>query len=145
MNKGLATLSLCLLAVSAAVCQQSSSSAGPAAHPTVAQSQSPISVQQSVQVTTTAEPLPLAESNRSVQVILPREAPVGTDSVVDLLRSDPSLNLQARAGEGVQADLAIRGTTFEQSLVLVNGLRVDDPENTRPKVEFLERRTTSAG
>lgn len=85
-------------------------------------------MQQSVQVTTTAEPLPLAESNRSVQVILPREAPVGTDSVVNLLRTDPSLNLQARAGEGVQADLAIRGTTFEQSLVLVNGLRVDDPE-----------------
>jgi iron complex outermembrane receptor protein len=85
-------------------------------------------VQQSVQVTTTAEPLPLAESNRSVEVILPREAPVGTDSVVDLLRADPSLNLQARAGEGVQADLAVRGTTFEQSLVLVNGLRVDDPE-----------------
>jgi len=28
----------------------------------------------------------------------------------------------------VQADLAIRGTTFEQSLVLINGLRVDDPE-----------------
>ena len=53
---------------------------------------------------------------------------MGTDSVVDLLRTDPSLNLQARAGEGVQADLAIRGTTFEQSLVLVNGLRVDDPE-----------------
>jgi iron complex outermembrane receptor protein len=85
-------------------------------------------VQQSVQVTTTAEPLPLAESNRSVQVILPSEAPVGTDSVVDLLRTDPSLNVQARAGEGVQADLAVRGTTFEQSLVLVNGLRVDDPE-----------------
>jgi iron complex outermembrane receptor protein len=128
MKKGLATLSLCLLAVSAAVCQQVSSSAGPAAQPAVSQPQSPISVQQSVQVTTTAEPLPLAESNRSVDVILPREAPVGTDSVVDLLRTDPSLNLQARAGEGVQADLAVRGTTFEQSLVLVNGLRVDDPE-----------------
>ena len=36
--------------------------------------------------------------------------------------------MAARAGEGVQADLAIRGTTFEQSLVLVNGLRVNDPE-----------------
>jgi iron complex outermembrane receptor protein len=72
--------------------------------------------------------MPLAESNRSVLVIQPREALPGTDSVVDLLRTDPSLNLQARAGEGVQADLSIRGTTFEQSLVLVNGLRVDDPE-----------------
>jgi len=48
--------------------------------------------------------------------------------VVDVLRGDASLNLQARAGEGVQADLEIRGTTFEQSLVLVNGLRIDDPE-----------------
>ncbi len=79
-------------------------------------------------MTTTVEPLPLSESDRSVETILPRNAPVGTDSVVDLLRTDPSLNLQARAGEGVQADLSIRGTTFEQSLILVNGLRVNDPE-----------------
>ena len=85
-------------------------------------------VTDSIQVTTTIEPLPLAESDRSVETIAPRDLPIGTDSVVDLLRTDPSLNLQARAGEGVQADLAIRGTTFEQSLVLVNGFRVDDPE-----------------
>jgi iron complex outermembrane receptor protein len=81
-----------------------------------------------VQVTTASEPLPMEESDRSVSVILPQQAVVETDSVVDVLRTDASLNLQARAGEGVQADLAIRGTTFEQSLVLVNGLRVDDPE-----------------
>ena len=128
MKKGLASLSLCLLSAGWGVCQQSSD-AGPAvAAPGTAQSQAPVRVAQSVLVTTTVEPLPLAESDRSVEVILPQEAPVGTDSVVDLLRTDPSLNLQARAGEGVQADLAIRGTTFEQSLVMVNGLRVDDPE-----------------
>jgi iron complex outermembrane receptor protein len=74
------------------------------------------------------EPLPMAESDRSVEVIAPREVPSFADSPVDLLRSDASLNLQARAGEGVQADLSIRGTTFEQSLVLVNGMRVNDPE-----------------
>ena len=128
MNKGLAYLSLCLLCARWGVCQQSSSSAGPAAAPNLSQPQTPVSITQSVQVTTTVEPLPLAESNRSVLVIQPREALPGTDSVVDLLRTDLSLNLQARAGEGVQADLAIRGATFEQSLVLVNGLRVDDPE-----------------
>jgi iron complex outermembrane receptor protein len=82
----------------------------------------------SIQVTTTVEPLPLAESDRSVLEIAPGDLPIGTDSAVDLLRADPSLNLQARAGEGVQADLSIRGTTFEQSLVLVNGFRVNDPE-----------------
>ena len=83
---------------------------------------------QSISVTTTAEPLPLDESDRSVEVLTPREMPLGADSVVDLLRTDPSLNIQARAAEGVQADLSIRGTTFEQSLILVNGLRVNDPE-----------------
>jgi outer membrane cobalamin receptor len=81
-----------------------------------------------IRVITTAEPLPFAESERSVEALLPREASTGTDSVVDLLRSDPSLNLQARTAEGVQADLSVRGTTFEQSLVLVNGFRVNDPE-----------------
>jgi iron complex outermembrane receptor protein len=82
----------------------------------------------SIQVTTTIEPLPLAESDRSVLEITPSDLPIGADSAIDLLRADPSLNLQARAAEGVQADLSIRGTTFEQSLVLVNGFRVNDPE-----------------
>ena len=58
----------------------------------------------------------------------PAISPSAPTSAVDLLRTDPSLNLQARAGEGVQADLSIRGTTFEQSLILVNGFRVNDPE-----------------
>ena len=85
-------------------------------------------IPQSVSVTTTLEPLPLAESDRSVNILFPRDQPLLTNSVVDLLRLDPSLNLQARAGNGVQADLSIRGTTFEQSLILLNGLRINDPE-----------------
>jgi iron complex outermembrane receptor protein len=85
-------------------------------------------VTESVEVRTTVEPLPMAESNRSVEVIAPRDVPAVVDSPVDLLRSDASLNLQARGPEGVQADLSIRGTTFEQSLILVNGMRVNDPE-----------------
>jgi iron complex outermembrane receptor protein len=107
------------------LCQQSAPSV-PAQNPP--QPAPPAPIAQTIQVTTTVEPLPLAESDRSVEVLLPSDLPTGTDSVVDLLRLDPSLNLQAREGEGVQADLSIRGTTFEQSLVLVNGLRVNDPE-----------------
>ena len=83
---------------------------------------------QDITVTTTLEPLPLAESDRSVNLISPREQPLVSNSVVDLLRQHASLNLQARAANGVQADLSLRGTTFEQSLVLLNGLRINDPE-----------------
>jgi outer membrane cobalamin receptor len=107
--------------------QQATSAGVPAVTPQQGSSAAP-AISDSIQVITTAEPLPFAESDRSVNQLLQREAPAGTDSFVDLLRTDPSLNVQARAAEGVQADLSIRGTTFEQSLVLVNGFRVNDPE-----------------
>jgi iron complex outermembrane receptor protein len=79
-------------------------------------------------VTTAIPPIPLSESNRSVMMLDTREQPLLYNNVTDYLRQDTSVNLQSRAGNGVQADLSIRGTTFEQSLILVNGLRVNDPE-----------------
>ncbi|GGG70678.1 TonB-dependent receptor plug domain-containing protein [Edaphobacter dinghuensis] len=99
-----------------AVAQQASPA--PAAQP----------VAQSVTVTTTVEPIPLSESDRSVQTLDTRQYPLLFNSVVDYLSLDSSLNLQSRAPVGVQSDLSIRGTTFEQSLILLNGLRIDDPE-----------------
>src|SRR5216683_1519842 len=83
----------------------------PSSHPTPPQTK-PAPIAQSITVTTTLEPLPLAESDRSVNLISPREQPLISNSVVDLLRQDASLNLQARAPNGVQADLSLRGTTF---------------------------------
>jgi outer membrane cobalamin receptor len=136
MKNPLPSLALFLLCSCTVLCQppQSTGSQPSTPPPPTSAQPGPLApaekfvVVDSVQVTTTVEPLPFAESDRSVQELLPRSMPIGTDSVVDLLRSDPSFNVQARGAEGVQADLSIRGTTFEQSLVLINGLRVDDPE-----------------
>jgi outer membrane cobalamin receptor len=89
----------------------------------------PAPVQQSIDVTTTVEPMPLSASDRSVVVLDTAKTPLLFNSVEDYLRLDPSLNLEARAGNGVQADLSLRGTTFEQTLVLVDGLRINDPES----------------
>jgi iron complex outermembrane receptor protein len=90
--------------------------------------QQPQPVQQTVTVTTTIPPIPLSESNRSVVTLDTREQPLLFNNVTEYLRQDTSLNLQSRAPSGVQADLSIRGTTFEQSLILLNGLRINDPE-----------------
>jgi iron complex outermembrane receptor protein len=131
MKKVLAFALVCLFSVPSSPSQQTSPQTPQPSPPAAAQASAtpaPASVSQTVEVTTTVEPLPLDEGDRSVNVLLPRDAVTGTDSVVDFLRQDPSLNLQARAAEGVQADLSIRGTTFEQSLILVNGMRVNDPE-----------------
>jgi len=113
-----------LLCASMAFAQQPA----PPSPQTTSQTASQNPITQAVTVTTTLEPLPLAESNRSVNLISPRDQPLVSNSVVDLLRQDSSLNLQARAPNGVQADLSLRGTTFEQSLILLNGLRINDPE-----------------
>ena len=91
---------------------------------------------QTVTVTTTFEPLPLSESNRSVVILNPQAQPLLNNSVVDVLREDSSLNLQARAANGVQADLSIRGTTFEQSLILIDGFHVNDPETAHLNLDI---------
>jgi iron complex outermembrane receptor protein len=90
--------------------------------------QQPQSVQQTVTVTTTIPPIPLSESNRAVVTLDTRDQPLLFNNATDYLRQDTSLNLQSRSPNGVQADLSIRGTTFEQSLILLNGLRINDPE-----------------
>lgn len=84
---------------------------------------------QSVVVTGTWTPVPLEEADRAV-----RQLPVNNKTLLlsnswnDLLRLDPSLDLQQRAPNGVLTDLSIRGGTFGQTLVLLNGLRINDAQ-----------------
>ena len=83
---------------------------------------------QVVIVTGTFEPIPLAEANRAVVSLDAQDPPLLHNSFVDYLGMDPSVDLQQRGADGVQADLSIRGATFEQSLVLLNGLRINDAQ-----------------
>ena len=80
-------------------------------------------------VTGTFRPIPLEESNRSVVSLDTQQFPLLYDSFIDYLDRDASIDLQQRAPDGVQADLSIRGSTFEQSLVLLNGLRINDAQS----------------
>jgi len=83
---------------------------------------------ETVVVTGTYEPLSLDEIDRAVTVLPARSQSLLLNSLVDLLRLDPSLDLQARAPDGVQNDLSIRGSSFGQTLVLLNGFRLDDAQ-----------------
>ena len=92
----------------------------------------PVTAPQSTSVIST-EPLPLNapdaidRSVRRLDTGDPANQPL-FQSAVDYLRLDPSVTLIERSPAGVQADLSLRGTTFEQTLVLTDGLRLNDPE-----------------
>lgn len=80
-------------------------------------------------VTGTWEPLPLEEADRSVASLPVQEQSLLFFNVIDFLQLDSSLDVRRRAPGGVQTDLSIRGATFGQTLVLLNGRRMNDPQS----------------
>jgi hypothetical protein len=79
-------------------------------------------------VTGTTEPRELAELNRSLMVLPVAEPEIPAWSLADVLRQDSSVDIRARGQDGTQADLSIRGSSFDQVLVLVNGVRMNDAQ-----------------
>jgi iron complex outermembrane receptor protein len=84
---------------------------------------------ETVVVTGTFEPLSLDEIDRAIRVLPARGQSLVLNTLTDLLRLDPSLDLEARAPDGVQGDLSIRGASFGQTLVLLNGQRMNDVQS----------------
>ncbi|HEX5430937.1 MAG TPA: TonB-dependent receptor, partial [Bryobacteraceae bacterium] len=69
------------------------------------------------------------ELNRAVSVIdLDTNREILSNTIFDYLRTDPSLDVRARAPDGLSTDLSIRGADFGQTLVLLNGIRMNDSQ-----------------
>ncbi len=96
--------------------------------PIYAQSAAPATRSETVVVTAASDPLRLAGSDRTVVVLDTAAQPLLFESVPDQLRLDSGLDVQERGANGVQADVSIRGGTFAESLVLLNGLRLNDAQ-----------------
>lgn len=87
-----------------------------------------LSRQETVIVTSSYEAVPLEQSDRSVSVLDVGQAPALFRNWADVLRLDTAVDVEQRA-PGTQADVSIRGASFEQTLVLVNGLRINDAQS----------------
>lgn len=53
-------------------------------------------------------------------------SPVQT--IADILEYAINIDMRQRGGQGVQADISMRGGTFEQVLVMLNGIKLNDPQ-----------------
>jgi iron complex outermembrane receptor protein len=82
-----------------------------------------------VVVTGTYEPVAVTDVDRDVTLLDVRKTRTLYPSLVDILRLDPAVDLQERGPSGIQSDLSIRGSSFGQSLVLVDGLRMNDAQS----------------
>jgi iron complex outermembrane receptor protein len=81
-------------------------------------------------------PVPLAESSASVVVLPVKDNVLLMESPQELLRQDSSVFLEERGAGGGQADLILRGGTFEQSLVLLNGFRINDSQTAHHNLDL---------
>jgi iron complex outermembrane receptor protein len=85
---------------------------------------------QTVVVTAAATPVELGTVTRRLTVVSREEiAALPVDSVADVLRLVASVDVRARGSRGVQADFAVRGASFGQMLVLVDGVRLNDSQS----------------
>ena len=81
-------------------------------------------------------PVPLAESPSSVLVLPLRENALFVSTPLDPLRSDGSIFLEQRGAGGAQSDLTVRGGSFEQTLVLLNGFRINDSQTSHHNLDL---------
>jgi outer membrane cobalamin receptor len=91
---------------------------------------------ESVIVTGTFIPVPQTELDRSLNVIETDGQELLYQNWVDYLALPPSVDLRRRAPADVQGDLSIRGSTFGQTLVLLNGLRMDDVQTAHHDLDL---------
>jgi iron complex outermembrane receptor protein len=62
--------------------------------------------------------------------------PLAFETAEDYLRTDPSTFVEQRGAGGAQSDISIRGSSFEQTLVLLNGLRIDDAQTSHHNLDL---------
>ena len=73
--------------------------------------------------------LPFSDNSRSIELITQRDIQqLNPTSINELLQLVAGVDLRQRGVNGVQADVSIRGGTFEQTLILLNGVRLLDPQ-----------------
>ncbi len=100
----------------------------------------------SVLITSTRIDLPFKKDSRTITVITAQEIKNSAAStVVNLLQQVAGIDVRQRGTNGMQADLYIRGGSFDQTLLLIDGIKVEDSQtghhtlNIALPIEVIER------
>ena len=90
--------------------------------------------------------LPFKENSRTIQIITATDIKkLGVTNVADALQQVAGIDVRRQGVNGMQADLYIRGGGFDQTLLLIDGIKVDDPQtghhtlNLALPIELIKR------
>ncbi len=73
--------------------------------------------------------IPFAEASRNISIINSDDIKrTSARSIPEVLSFIPGVDIRQRGPLGAQADISIRGGSFEQTLVLINGIKMSDPQ-----------------
>ena len=82
-----------------------------------------------VVVTSSRIELPFKENSRTIQIVTAEDIKkLGITNVADALQQLAGIDVRRQGVNGIQADLYIRGGSFDQTLLLIDGIKVDDPQ-----------------
>lgn len=80
-------------------------------------------------VTSSRIPSSSGDSGRSVTVLEAEKMQMSAyDAIQDVLGDVGGIDIRRRGPEGVQSDVNIRGSTFEQNTVMIDGIKINDPQ-----------------
>ena len=97
-------------------------------------------------VSSTRIDLPFKENSRTIDIISSEDIKnSATNNIADLLQQVAGVDIRRRGTAGSQADLYIRGGSFDQTLLLIDGIKMDDAQtghhtmNAALPIEVIER------
>ena len=107
---------------------------------------SPLQPLKEVIVSSSRIEIPFSETSRTIQIITSEElSSSGALTALAALQNIAGIDIRQRGIIGIQADLYIRGGGFDQTLLLIDGVKLDDPQtghhtlNFIPPVDVIER------
>ena len=97
-------------------------------------------------VTSSRIDLPFDKNSRTIQIVTAQDIKkLGVNNVADALQQVAGIDVRRQGVNGMQADLYIRGGGFDQTLLLIDGIKVDDPQtghhtlNLALPIEVIQR------
>ena len=73
--------------------------------------------------------MPFSQANRTIRFLTRQDIDrLPVQSISEALAFLPGVDIPNRAIKRTQADISLRGSTFEQVLVMINGVKINDPQ-----------------